>query len=88
LALHLSAGRFGLHIIKFVLRKKCINNPNKILFLACTFMKYYAGPHTCEARNTIEAGVEIIMKTVTTVMHNQSAKQGPRLMAGGDVGEN
>jgi hypothetical protein len=51
-------------------------------------MKYWAGPHTCEARNTIEAGVEIIMKTATTVMHNQSAKQGPRLMAGGDVGEN
>jgi hypothetical protein len=68
--------------------KKCINNPNEILFSTCTFMKYWAGLHRAEERSTIEAGVEIIMKPATTVMRNQTARQAPRLMAGGDVVEN
>jgi hypothetical protein len=51
-------------------------------------MKYWACLHTGEEWSTIEAGVEIIMKTTTTVMHNQTTRQAPRLMAGGDAVEN
>jgi hypothetical protein len=62
--------------------KKLINNPNKILFSVCTVMKYWAALHSGEAQKTVQAGVEIIIKTAATVMCSQSAKQVPRLTAG------
>jgi hypothetical protein len=51
--------------------KKHINCPSEVLYSACIFMRYWAGLYLEETQKMINAGVDLMMKTVMRLLGKQ-----------------
>jgi hypothetical protein len=48
--------------------KKPIQNPGDVIFLACAFMKYWAGLFPEETRNLVAVGTQVMMKVTKRIL--------------------
>jgi hypothetical protein len=61
--------------------EKSINNPIEILFMACSFMRYWAGLYPEITKKMIEAGVNVMMKTAFQIIKREAHQAAaPMLM--------
>jgi hypothetical protein len=61
--------------IKLALRKKTIKDPIEVFCSAYTFICYWAGLYPGDTRNFINAGVEIMMRTMIKILGRRHSLQ-------------
>jgi hypothetical protein len=69
----------GLYIWKAINRtcfeKKFVNNPNEIIFSACSLMRYRVGLYPEHSQQVISKGVELMIRTAIKLLGEQSKKR-------------
>jgi hypothetical protein len=65
------AGPFGSLTTRLVLRKKHIKHPGEIIYVACSFVCYWAGLYSEESPKMINLGVELMVKTALCLLGRQ-----------------
>jgi hypothetical protein len=72
---------------KTCFKKKHIHSPGDLVFLACAFMKYWAGLFPEETRNLVAAGTEAMMKVTKSILDGARTAKRLKQLTGGDVKE-
>jgi hypothetical protein len=60
--------------------KKCIKNHIDIIFVACSFIRYWAGLHSTDAQKAIDEGIELMLKTTFRLLGKQGKTSPGQLL--------